>query len=134
MSGKRAKRIRQLIFIAVHATKDEDSEAAFKELKAMDPTPQEVGRADRLREERVKQKLINAGIPIKQVLPCPRCFVLHVDRGEWETRKHRAHLCLKEDGGCGYEWQPEAHYTVGVTPPDQEEAPVIRSKSAVVMR
>lgn len=44
------------------------------------------------------------------ILYCPKCEKQHVDKGEWETKLHRTHLCEY----CAHEWQPSAKYTVGV--------------------
>lgn len=42
-------------------------------------------------------------------LNCPECGVKHVDRGEWETRPHKTHLCE----ACGHLWKPRPFPTVG---------------------
>lgn len=71
MSGKRSKRIRHLVFHAVHAPTDEASEEAFKELQGIPDLKQsELDRADRLREERRQAVLSRAGID-PDAVPAP---------------------------------------------------------------
>lgn len=41
---------------------------------------------------------------------CPRCSGQHVDRGEWETKHHRTHLCEH----CGHRFRPKDKLTVGI--------------------
>ncbi len=48
--------------------------------------------------------------PIKMILYCPTCGHQHIDKGEWEHRRHRKHLCES----CGGIWKPSNVYTVGV--------------------
>lgn len=48
--------------------------------------------------------------PLKMVLYCHHCGYLHVDAGEWATRKHKTHLCAH----CHKEWQPFEFATVGI--------------------
>lgn len=50
------------------------------------------------------------GKPIPTLLTCPKCATPHVDEGEWATRPHKTHLCVK----CGNEWRPFEYPTVGV--------------------
>lgn len=64
---------------------------------------------------------------------CPACGLRHVDEGEWVSRPHKTHRCVaytSTDGhvtaGCGHEWRPYAHPTVGrpvCSHPDQAIAP-----------
>lgn len=77
-------------------------------------------------------------VPMRINTYCPVCGLLHVDQGDWETKKHRIHRCVdwtetfvindeqegtssaslelefKEHKGCGFEWQPAHVFTVGV--------------------
>ena len=48
--------------------------------------------------------------PIPMLLCCLVCGHRHIDEGEWATRPHRIHRCLK----CGAEWSPAIVATVGV--------------------
>ena len=43
-------------------------------------------------------------------LECPGCGRIHLDQGEWRYKPHRTHACA----GCGHEWRPSSHCTVGV--------------------
>ncbi len=47
---------------------------------------------------------------VRIIMHCPACHLQHIDKGEWETKPHRRHLC----DGCGHIWQPSIWYTVGV--------------------
>lgn len=48
--------------------------------------------------------------PVSLMLSCPKCNEQHIDKGEWETRLHKTHLCES----CFHEWRPQEVYTVGV--------------------
>lgn len=75
--------------------------------------------------------------PIPMILHCPNCGLQHIDRpdpnpewcvgctpddcpgcgegkGKWKNPPHRSHLCIKEDGGCGFIWRPCDFLTTGV--------------------
>lgn len=43
-------------------------------------------------------------------LHCPQCKQQHIDKGEWETKLHKTHLCEF----CKHEWRPFDFYTYGV--------------------
>lgn len=49
--------------------------------------------------------------PKPMFLHCPKCGFLHVDEGEWATKPHRKHQCVK----CRHEWKPHAYPTVGIS-------------------
>lgn len=49
-------------------------------------------------------------VPIPMRIPCPRCGVLHVDKGEYATKPHHTHACQS----CGEVWRPALVATVGV--------------------
>lgn len=51
-------------------------------------------------------------------LACPACCFAHHDEGEWATRVHRTHLCLR----CGYKWRVEPP-VFGAPPPPTSEPP-----------
>lgn len=48
--------------------------------------------------------------PVPKHILCPKCGLEHIDRGEWETKLHRSHLCE----GCQHVWRPFEYFTVGV--------------------
>lgn len=48
--------------------------------------------------------------PIPMRLPCPDCGELHIDEGEFATRRHATHACQH----CGAVWRPAVVDTVGV--------------------
>jgi rubredoxin len=50
------------------------------------------------------------GAPIPLRLTCPACGTLHVDEGEFATKRHHTHACQ----GCGMVWRPAKADTVGV--------------------
>lgn len=56
------------------------------------------------------QKPASREKPLPMALWCPHCGRQHVDRGVWETRPHRTHLCEL----CSCEWRPYEFATVGV--------------------
>jgi hypothetical protein len=51
-------------------------------------------------------------LPIPMVVKCPKegCGKIHIDEGEWATKRHMTHLCA----ACGHEWKPYSFPTVGV--------------------
>lgn len=57
--------------------------------------------------ERLRQR---QAVSIAVLAFCPECRMQHVDRGEWETRPHRSHLCEH----CGHVWRLAMVPTVGV--------------------
>ena len=69
-------------------------------------------RAAKLCEQMANGELVPASEvrPVEMQLRCPQCDKKHVDRGEWETKLHRSHLCEC----CGHVWRPFEYYTVGV--------------------
>lgn len=48
--------------------------------------------------------------PLHMRLPCPECGEMHVDEGEFATKKHHTHACQH----CGMVWRPALVPTVGV--------------------
>lgn len=48
---------------------------------------------------------------------CPWCGKRHVDEGEFATRRHHTHRCVKDaaGAGCGREWRLE-QYIFGAVP------------------
>lgn len=48
--------------------------------------------------------------PIPMRIPCPSCGALHIDEGEFATRRHHTHACQE----CGNVWRPAVVNTVGV--------------------
>lgn len=52
----------------------------------------------------------SAGAVIQMELHCPFCHEQHIDEGEWETRPHKTHLCVR----CEHQWRPANVPTVGV--------------------
>lgn len=60
---------------------------------------------------------------------CPACGLRHVDTGEWATKPHKTHRCVELTGptgdvfgGCGHEWRPHDHPTVGRSVRDRFKA------------
>lgn len=63
--------------------------------------------------------------PIPMRLTCPECGGLHVDRGEFATRRHHTHACQH----CGMVWRPAVCDTVGVQfLPGFQDMPVIHAQ------
>lgn len=56
---------------------------------------------------------------VPMLIFCPTCLCQHIDRGEWQTKPHRTHLCEK----CGGTFRPALIATVGVAvlPQNDEE-------------
>ena len=54
--------------------------------------------------------------PIPIVLCCPSCNQQHIDEGEFATRPHHTHQCVRGPygKGCGCTWRPSKIATVGV--------------------
>jgi hypothetical protein len=48
--------------------------------------------------------------PIPMLLWCPECGERHIDKGEFETKRHHTHGCQR----CGMVWRPAMDATVGV--------------------
>lgn len=48
--------------------------------------------------------------PIPMRLVCPECKTLHIDEGDFETKRHHTHACQN----CGNVWRPAVVATVGV--------------------
>jgi hypothetical protein len=48
--------------------------------------------------------------PIPMRIPCPDCWQLHIDEGEFATKPHHTHACQH----CGHVWRPAVVHTVGV--------------------
>lgn len=49
--------------------------------------------------------------PERLILFCPECDFQHIDEGEWSTRLHKTHLCLR----CGFLFRPSEEPTFGVS-------------------
>lgn len=68
---------------------------------------------DMLAAERDKYKRlweIDKPGPIRMRLTCEGCGTLHVDEGEFSTKRHHTHQCAS----CGMVWRPAIEDTVGV--------------------
>lgn len=72
------------------------------------------------------QKIVSYAKPLAEHLFCPSCGVRHVDTGEWSYRAHKTHRCVDYTHyfkgnpdphhvkGCGHEWRPFEHHTIGI--------------------
>lgn len=49
-------------------------------------------------------------LPVPMRLQCPACGELHIDEGEFATKRHHTHACQ----ACGMVWRPAIVPTVGV--------------------
>ena len=61
-------------------------------------------------------------VSARMKLHCPQCGQRHIDRGEFETRRHHVHKCeYTPEGktGCGHEWE-SGYYSQGVAETDEE--------------
>jgi uncharacterized Zn finger protein len=59
-------------------------------------------------EKRIEMGVVAAPIPMR--LTCPECGELHLDVGEFASKRHHTHACQE----CGAVWRPAVVATVGV--------------------
>jgi hypothetical protein len=71
------------------------------------PTPEAIRNAI-AEQSRLAAESIAEPIPMR--LHCPECGELHIDVGEFATKRHHTHACQ----GCGMVWRPAIVATVGV--------------------